>query len=159
MLVELNVVEQRYAAVLEVLNEGVSVAEVAARAGVTRQTVHRWLRNYARDGLAGLVDRSSAPVSCPHQMDSVVEARIVALRQEHPGWGPRTLGHQLGREGFDRVPGRSSIYRCLVRHHLIEVASLGRVRSRTAHPAAMPMAMPTAAVTPSPPALRRTGRA
>ena len=121
MLVELNVVEQRYAAVLEVLNEGVSVAEVAARAGVTRQTVHRWLRNYARDGLAGLVDKSSAPGSCPHQMDPVVEARIVALRQEHPGWGPRTLGHQLGREGFDPVPGRSSIYRCLVRHHLIEV--------------------------------------
>lgn len=121
MLVELNVVEQRYAAVLEVLNEGISVAEVAARAGVTRQTVHRWLRNYARDGLAGLVDRSSAPVSCPHQMDPVVEARIVELRHEHPGWGPRTLGHQLGREGFDPVPGRSSIYRCLVRHHLIEV--------------------------------------
>jgi transposase InsO family protein len=121
VLVELNVVEQRYAAVLEVLNEGISVAEVAARAGVTRQTVHRWLRNYARDGLAGLVDRPSVPVSCPHQMDPVVEARIVALRQEHPGWGPRTLGHQLGREGFDPLPGRSSIYRCLVRHHLIEV--------------------------------------
>lgn len=41
VLVVLNVVEQRYRAVLEVLNEGVSVAEVAARAGVTRQTVHR----------------------------------------------------------------------------------------------------------------------
>ncbi len=54
-------------------------------------------------------------------MDAVVEARIVALRQEHPGWGPRTLGHQLGQEGFEPVPGRSSIYRCLVRHHLIEV--------------------------------------
>lgn len=31
------------------------------------------------------------------------------------------MGHQLGKEGFDPVPGRSSIYRCLVRHHLIEV--------------------------------------
>lgn len=121
MLVELNLVEQRYAAVLEVLNEGVTVTEAAARAGVTRQAVQRWLRRYAADGLAGLVDKSSAPVSCPHQMDPVVEARIVALRHEHPGWGPRTLGHQLGREGFDPVPGRSSIYRCLVRHNLIEV--------------------------------------
>jgi transposase InsO family protein len=121
VLVELNLVEQRYAAVLEVLNEGVTVTEAAARAGVTRQSVQRWLRRYATDGLAGLVDRSSAPASCPHQMASAVEARIVALRQEHPGWGPRTLGHQLGREGFDPVPGRSSIYRCLVRHGLIEV--------------------------------------
>ncbi|HEU5082430.1 MAG TPA: IS481 family transposase [Acidimicrobiales bacterium] len=121
MLVELNVVEQRYAAVLEVLNDGVSVTEAAARAGVTRQTVQRWLRRYASDGLAGLVDRSSVPASCPHQMAPAVEARIVALRLEHPGWGPRTLGHQLGREGFDPVPGRSSIYRCLIRHQLIEV--------------------------------------
>lgn len=120
-MVELNLVEQRYAAVAEVLNEGVTVTEAAARAGVTRQTVQRWLRRYAADGLAGLVDRSSAPASCPHQMGAVVEARIVALRLEHPGWGPRTLGHQLGREGFDPVPGRSSIYRCLVRHRLIEV--------------------------------------
>ena len=43
MLVELGLVEQRYQAVLEVLNEGVSVTEVAARFGVTRQRVHRWL--------------------------------------------------------------------------------------------------------------------
>jgi transposase InsO family protein len=129
VLVELNLVEQRYAAVLEVLNEGVTVTEVAARAGVTRQTVQRWLRRYAADGLAGLVDGSSVPASCPHQMAPVVEARIVALRREHPGWGPRTLGHHLGREGFDPVPGRSSIYRCLVRHGLIEVSPRRKKRA------------------------------
>jgi transposase len=129
VLVELGLVEQRYAAVREVLNEWIAVAEVAARAGVTRQTVHRWLRRYASDGLAGLVDRSSAPVSCPHQMEPVVEARIMGLRQEHPGWGPRTLGHQLGKEGFEPVPGRSSIYRCLVRHGLIEVTSRRKKRA------------------------------
>ncbi len=129
MLVELNVVEQRYQAVLEVLNDGISVAEVAARAGVTRQTVHRWLRRYASDGLAGLVDQSTVPVSCPHQMGPVVEARIVALREEHPGWGPRTLGHQLGKEGLVPVPGRSSIYRCLVRHGLIDPAPRRKKRA------------------------------
>ena len=119
MLVELGLVEQRYQAVLEVLNDGVAVTEVAARHGVTRQSVHRWLRAYAARGLAGLVDRSTAPGSCPHQMAPQVEARIVEMRDEHPGWGPRTIGHWLGREGVDPVPGRSSIYRCLVRHGLI----------------------------------------
>ena len=57
MLVELGLVEQRYQAVLEVLN-GVPVTEVARRFGVARQTVHDWLRRYASDGLAGLADRS-----------------------------------------------------------------------------------------------------
>ena len=40
MLVELGLVEQRYQAVLEVLNDGATVTEVAIRFGVTRQSVH-----------------------------------------------------------------------------------------------------------------------
>ena len=43
MLVELGVVEQRYRAVLEVLEECAGVAEVARRYGVARQTVHECL--------------------------------------------------------------------------------------------------------------------
>ena len=103
MLVELGLVEQRYAAVLEVINDGATVTDVARRHGVTRQTVHEWLRKYAAHGLAGLVDGSARPLSCPHQMSAVVEARIVELRTEHPGWGPRTIGHRLGREGVVRA--------------------------------------------------------
>ena len=59
MLVELGVVEQRYRAVLEVLEEGASVTEVARRHGVARQTVHEWLARYAAGGMTGLADRSS----------------------------------------------------------------------------------------------------
>ena len=110
-MVELGVVEQRYQAVLEVLNDGVAIVEVAARFGVTRQTVHRWLKRYAAGGLAGLVDGSTVPGSCPHQMGPETEARVVAMRIEHPGWGPRTIGHWLEREGISPVPGRSSIHR------------------------------------------------
>jgi transposase-like protein len=66
MLVELGLVEQRYQAVLEVLNDGASVTDVARRYGVARQTVHDWLGKYAAEGLRGLADRSSRPLSCPH---------------------------------------------------------------------------------------------
>lgn len=96
VLVELNVVEQRYQAVLEVLNQGAAVTDVARRNGVSRQTVHAWLRKYASRGLAGLTDGSAKPMSCPHQMTPEVEARVVTIRGEHPGWGQRTIQHQLG---------------------------------------------------------------
>ncbi len=119
MLVELGVVEQRYQAVLEVL-AGASVTGVAGRYGVARQTVHTWLRRYARDGLAGLVDRPSRPGSCPHQMPAAVEARLVEMRRAHPGWGPRTILYHLEREGVVPVPSRSAIYRALVRHNLVD---------------------------------------
>jgi len=50
VLVELGVAEQRYRAVLEVLDEGASVTDVARRYGVARQTVHGWLRRYVNGG-------------------------------------------------------------------------------------------------------------
>lgn len=127
MLIELGRVEQRHKAVLEVL-DGLSVTEVARRYGVTRQTVHRWLRRYARSGLAGLADASSRPLSCPHQVSSHAEARIVELRDGHRDWGPRTIAHRLSREGVSPLPSRSSIYRCLVRHRLIEPQKRRRKR-------------------------------
>jgi len=73
---ELGLVEQRLKAVHEVL-DGATVVDVAKRNGVTRQTLHGWLRRYADQGVAGLVDRSSRPETCPHQMSPEVEARIV----------------------------------------------------------------------------------
>jgi transposase-like protein len=125
-------VEQRYQAVREVLNGGALMTDVARRRGVSRQTVHEWLVNYANHGLVGLMDRSSKPQSCPHHMSPEVEARIVELRTEHPGWA-RRLRHRLGLEGFAPVPGRTSIYRCLVRHGLI-TPQVRRRCARTARP-------------------------
>jgi transposase-like protein len=48
MLQELRVSEMRYRAVLEVL-DGAVISSVARRYGVSRQSVHAWLRRYARD--------------------------------------------------------------------------------------------------------------
>jgi transposase InsO family protein len=129
MLVELCLVEQRYQAVLEVLNDGASVTDVARRFGVARQTVHEWLRKYGAAGLGGLVDRGSRPLSCPHQMPAVVEARIVELRRAHPGWGPRTILFWLERDGVVPLPGRTSVERCLIRHKLVTPQARKRTRS------------------------------
>ena len=128
MLVELGLVEQRLKAVHEVL-DGATVTDVAQRNGVTRQTVHTWLRRYASSGVAGLVDKTSKPETCPHQMTPVVEARIVEMRRTHPAWGPRTIRTHLAREGVTPLPGRSSIYRALVRHRLLEPTPRKRARS------------------------------
>ena len=121
MLVELSVMEQRYQAVLAVVQDGWKVTEVAARLGVSRQSVHAWIARYELGGLSALADRSHRPSACPHQVAAEVEALICELRREHPGWGPRRIEHQLARQGVEPVPGRSSIYRCLRRHGLIEL--------------------------------------
>ena len=115
MLRELNVVEQRYQAVLEVLDD-IPVTEVAERFGVTRQTVHRWVARYRESGLA---DRSHAPKAHPWQLSAEVEAVICDLRTAHRSWGPSRLVFELERRGHPGV-SRSTVYRVLVRRHLIE---------------------------------------
>ena len=118
MLVELSMVEQRYQAVREVIDSGESITSIAAHYGVDRRTLHRWLTRYAAGGLEAVANRSNRPDTCPHQMDPVIEARLVVLRRSHPRWGPRTLLSKLRLE-FEVVPSRAAIYRALVRHQLI----------------------------------------
>jgi transposase InsO family protein len=117
---ELSVAEQRYQAVLAVIGEGGTVCEVAGRWGVSRQSVHAWLARYEAGGLEGLADRSHRPASCPHQMDPVIEARVLELRRVHRSWGARRIRFELGKLGMAPVPSESGIYRALVRAGLIE---------------------------------------
>ena len=84
MLRELNMVEQRYQVVLEVL-EGTAVTEVAQRFGVARQMVHRWVARYRVNGLAGLANRSHAPKALPWQLSAEIEAVIRDLRTAYRG--------------------------------------------------------------------------
>jgi transposase InsO family protein len=126
-LVDMSVVEQRYRAVLEV-RSGVPVTEVAVRFGVSRQSVHAWVRRYAEGGLGGLADRSRRPELCPHQVPADAEAAVCELRREHPRWGPVRIAHELGRAGVVPAPSRMSVYRVLVRHGLIEPGTRRRPR-------------------------------
>jgi transposase InsO family protein len=126
-LVEVSVVEQRYRAVLEV-KAGVPVSEAAARAGVSRQSVHAWLRRYEQGGLGALADRSRRPESCPHQVSADIEAAVCEMRREHPKWGPLRLAHELARAGMVPAPSRMSVYRVLVRHGLVEPGRRKRPR-------------------------------
>jgi transposase InsO family protein len=120
--------EQRYQAVLAVVQDGWRVSEVARRLGVSRQSVHAWIARYEAGGLPALADRSHRPSSCPHQTPAETEAQICELRRQHPGWGPRRIQHQLGRLGLDPVPSRSAVYRCLKRHGLVELRRRRRRR-------------------------------
>jgi transposase InsO family protein len=89
---------------------------------VSRQCAHKWWRRYLEDGPAGLVDRSSRPLSCPHQIPARVERRIVALRQSRK-LGPARLA------GIVDVPA-STVHRVLVRHGMNRLRWMDRPTGR-----------------------------
>jgi transposase len=119
VLVELSVMEQRYKAVMEVLEARVPVTEVAERYGVSRQSVHAWVRRYRSDGIGALIDRTHKPRGHPAQIEPTLEVAICELRRQHPRYGPRTLVYWLAKKGASPVPSRSTVYRVLVRNNLI----------------------------------------
>ena len=128
MLRELSVAEQRYRTVVEVLS-GTPVMEVAERYGVARQTMHRWVARYRAEGLDGLAERSHAPRQHPWRIPAEVEALICELRRAHPRWGPRRLVFEMGRRGYPGL-SRSTVYRVLVRHQLIQPVPRRRRRDQ-----------------------------
>jgi transposase InsO family protein len=127
-LVELSLVEQRYRAVLAA-RAGVPIAEVAERFGVSRQSVHAWMRRYEQGGLGGLMDRSRRPKSSPAQVSAEIEAMVCEMRRERPRWGPVRLAHEARQAGASPAPSRMSVYRVLVRHGLIEPQARKRPRN------------------------------
>lgn len=119
-LVVLSVLEQRLDAVRAVL-AGADVTEVAARLGVHRSTVHRWLARYLSEQLAGLADRSHRPASCPHQAPTAVEVAVAEMRRQHPRWGSRRIRLEMLRKPVAgvAVPAERTIDRILIRSGLL----------------------------------------
>ena len=96
---------------------------------MARQTVHRWLARYRDSGIDGLADRSPAPKAHPWRISAEVEAVICDLRSSHRRWGPRRLVFELSKRGHPDV-SRSTVYRVLVRHQLLEPVSRRRRRDQ-----------------------------
>ena len=120
MLMDLNQVEQRYGAVVAIIQDGFSVTAVAQKFGVSRQTLYRWMARDESSALDSLADRSHRSHRVPHQMPAVLEARILELRRQHAHWGPISPLQQLRLGGTERLPSHMAIYRALTRHGLSE---------------------------------------
>jgi transposase InsO family protein len=132
-LVVLSVVEQRLDAVRAVL-DGAEIVEVAARVGVHRATLHRWVARYLAGQLAGLADRSHRPRSSPRQVADAVEVAVAEMRREHPRWGSRRIRLEMlrrpgpwARQGLV-VPSERTINRILHRQGLLRARPRKRPR-------------------------------
>ena len=86
---------------------GWPAAQVAEQLGVSRATVHKWLRRHAEGGDAALADRSSRPQRMPARTPFAVEKRVLAARRRRRrgavvlavelGLNPSTVGRILAR--------------------------------------------------------------
>jgi transposase InsO family protein len=110
-----------------------TMTELCDRYGISRNTGYKWLQRFEQQGPAGLLDRSRAPRSSPHETPDDVIAMIL---QEHTrfGWGARKILKRLRTRDPKRVwPARSTIFDILARHDRVRRR---RARQRWKHPGA-----------------------
>jgi len=112
------------------------MASLCRHFGISRKTGYKWISRYIEDGLAGLTDRSRAPLFHRFAVsESVIEA-VLSARLAHPTWGPRKLRAWLKRQNLDVVwPASSTMGEILRRHGL----TVRRRRSRKGPPYAEPL--------------------
>jgi transposase InsO family protein len=83
----------------------VNVAELCRAFGISRQAGYGWIRRYQEAGadLQALARRSRRPHTSPAAIPPDVQDVVVALRKQHPRWGPRKLRAWLVTR-YPRVP-------------------------------------------------------
>ena len=96
-----------------VIDEGWSLKDAAAAAGLSERRAAAWLKRFREEGVAGLEDRSSAPRRIPHRTSPERERAIIALRElrftaaeiaEALGMAHSTVSAVLKRLGRGRLP-------------------------------------------------------
>src|SRR2546423_2188081 len=76
----------REAMVRSVIEEGLTKAVAAVRFNTTAKTVAKWVERFRAEGVDGLRDRSSSPLSLPSQTPPATCAAVEVLRrQRHTG--------------------------------------------------------------------------
>ena len=96
---------------IQAVTAGESVLAVAARFGVDRKTVRKWLARHRAEGANGLIDRSSRPHRSPGAIARGTAQRVVTLRKQRRTMSSiaRTLGISLST--VSRVLARAGLSR------------------------------------------------
>jgi len=96
---------------IERLERGERPHDVACAMGVSTRTVCKWRRRFRDHGLAGLLDRSSKPLSSPARTSDDIEAKVIRLRRarrimeriaQETSVSRATVGRILARHGLNR---------------------------------------------------------
>ena len=86
------------------------VAVLCNAYGISEKTGYKWINRFKEDGGAGLSDRSHVPHNTPHKISFEIRREILALREQHPTWGPKKLRVVLHRRSPQKSwPAASSI--------------------------------------------------
>ena len=116
------------------LLEGEKMAPLCAEFGISRKTGYKIFDRYKDCGVAAFSDRSRRPYRQANRLPPQLEAVIVRLKREYPGWGAPKIREKLRRQsiGAPHLPAISTVHAVLDRHGLVHRRRRRR-RAATGH--------------------------
>ena len=117
---ETSRMEERVRMLSEYESGNWSVSELCRRHGVCRDTFYEWRQRKQAGDAAWFMDRSHAPLRCPHRVAGGIAQKVIAARRRLPYLGPRKLVAVLEREAPEIAwPAASTIGEILKQAGLI----------------------------------------
>jgi putative transposase len=121
------------------LLEGEKMAPLCAECGISRKTGYKIYDRYKDGGVTAFTDRSRRPYRQANRLPAPIEATIVRVKREYPGWGAPKIRETLRQQiGPPLLPAISTVHAVLDRHGLVH-----RRRRRRHAPAGTPLSRPT----------------
>jgi putative transposase len=121
------------------LLEGEKMAPLCAEFGISRKTGYKIFDRYKDCGVGAFSDRSRRPHRQANRLPPQLEAVIVRLKREYPGWGAPKIREKLRRESTaPHLPAISTVHAVLDRHGLVQ-----RRRRRRHHATGTALSRPT----------------
>jgi putative transposase len=103
------------------LLEGEKMAPVCAEFGISRKTGYKIYERYKDCGVTAFNDRSRRPHRQANRLPAPIEAMIVRLKREYPGWGAPKIREKLRQQApSPQLPAISTVHAVLDRHGLVQ---------------------------------------
>jgi putative transposase len=116
---ECHIMDERLRFVARLL-EGEKMAPLCAEFGISRKTGYKIYERYKDCGVAAFSDRSRRPYRQANRLPPQLEAVIVRLKREYPGWGAPKIREKLRRQSTaPHLPAISTVHAVLDRHGLV----------------------------------------
>jgi len=116
---ECHVMDERLRFVARLL-EGEKMAPLCAEFGISRKTGYKIFDRYKDCGVQAFTDRSRRPYRQANRLPPQLEAVIVRLKREYPGWGAPKIREKLRRQSTaPHLPAISTVHAVLDRYGLV----------------------------------------
>ena len=117
---ECHVMDERLRFVARLL-EGEKMAPLCAEFGISRKTGYKIYDRYKDCGIGAFSDRSRRPHRQANRLPAPIEATIVRLKREYPGWGAPKIREKLRQQcPALLLPAISTVHAVLDRRGLVK---------------------------------------